>query len=415
MSDLTPAMDPMQEACQAASSCVKCGTCMSVCPVYKAGRQEELAARGKLLLVRGLESGQLGYDRHLLETLGRCLLCGRCSEGCPSMVPAMEAIRASRQVLAQKTGLPMIKRLLLEKGLTQPSRLDGLARTGRLGQPLAGLGQPAASGLSLRLPGLQGVEKLPRVASRFFLQDVPREIPGPKNSPRLGLFLGCVTNYMRPELGRRMLDLLSKRFTLVIPPEQGCCGLPALSAGLADSAASLARRNLRAFAGANLDRVVTACGSCAYTLAREAPHLLTGIEYEQALALANKTVEVSQVLVDEPGLMSKLQPVGRSAAVHDPCHLKVGLGVSQEPREVLKAVGVDMVDMEGADECCGGGGLFSLNEPDLSQKIFAPRQQAFSESGAEVLATSCSGCFIQWRRGLDKSIKVVHPLELVGL
>lgn len=392
---------------EAARDCVRCGACMSVCPVYKAGRREELAARGKLVLLEGLDQGRLSPSRELARSLGRCLLCGRCQANCPNQVASARGIQAGRAYLAQRAGTPFIKRMLLGKLLPHPPRLDLAARAGRLAQAAV----PADSGLLLRMPFGEQVAGMPRLADRPFLAQAPTEIPGPAGVPRLGFFVGCVTNYLRPELARRAVKLLARRYTVIIPPGQGCCGLPAGAAGLDQAAADLARRNLDLMAGARVDRIVTVCGSCLHGLTHEASRLL-GDSYAD---LAGRVVEISQVLADEPGLAGGTRPLAQAAAVHDPCHLCVGADVTAEPRRMLESAGVDLAAMEGADQCCGGGGLFAVNEPELSRAVFAPRREAFLQSGAPVLATSCSGCWLQWRQGLGEGARVVHPIELLGL
>lgn len=407
-----PLRTPAQVALEAANTCAQCGACMSVCPVYRVGRREDMVARGKLRLLKGLDEGLLKADRQLQKTLGRCLLCGRCSANCPNFTPAREGVQAGRAALASQTGVTFSKRLVLAEALPQPSRLDKAAKAGYWAQRAL----PFDSGLLHRLTGLQGLERLPRLAKRPFLEDAPAEVAGPKGAPRAAFFVGCVANYMRPELARQAVALLAKRFNVVIPPEQGCCGLPAIAAGLSQSARRLAKRHLAVLRAARVDLIVTACGSCAHTLAHEMPVLLG--QAESASRLAGRVREISQVLAEDEALLRGLTAapgLSGPVAVHDPCHLKIGMGVSEEPRKILQKAGVELAAMSGADQCCGGGGLFAVNEPQLSDAIFEPRAQGFEASGARILATSCSGCAIQWRRGLAPNIPVIHPIELLNV
>lgn len=404
---------PLARALAEVARCCRCGACSGVCPVYGALPREELSARGKLQIISCLDQGLLIPRRGLAELLGRCLLCGRCTANCPNQSDAAQAIALGRQALAQAVGAPAAKRLLLERALPKPERLELLAAAGRLAQPLL-RALPRLSGLRLRLPGLSGLERLPALAARPFLADAPIEVPGPAGAPRLGLFVGCLTNYLRPELATKAVRLLSRRYTVVIPPGQGCCGLPALAAGLAAPAAELGQDFRRLFNAARVERVVTLCASCAHGLAVEGPRLAPPEEQEAAQELAHRVVEISQVLAGHPRLLAGLGSVGAPAALHHPCHLRQGQAPRPETAAMLSAAGVELAQMAGADQCCGGGGLFSLSQPQLSQTIFAPRNAALAASGAAVLATSCSGCYLQWRRGLPAQVKVVHPIELVG-
>jgi glycolate oxidase iron-sulfur subunit len=379
---------------------------MQVCPVYQEGRREELAPRGKLRLLRGLRDGLLPGGEELRQALGRCLLCGRCSRACPSGAGARQEMQIGRARLAGLSGADPLKRLLVEGVLARPQRRERLARVGALMQSLARALVPAESGLRLRLPALDSLAALPELAPRSFLSQAPAELPGPAGAPRLGLFVGCASNHLRPELAAKAARILGRRATVVIPP-QGCCGLAALGAGLAETAAGLARAFVRGFSQARVDKVVTFCGSCAWSLAREVPLL---VDSEAARRLAAGVLDISQVLAEWPGLEAEPALAGLGVAVHDPCHLGSGLGVRDQPRAMLRAAGVDLAPLAQADACCGGGGLFGLDEPELSQAVFARRAADLGASGAGVLATGCSGCFLQWRRGLGPQARVLHHL-----
>lgn len=398
--------DPKKLVRRQTDACIKCGACMTVCPVYRAGRREELSPRGKLAIIRAKEQGGLRADLELVRSLGHCLLCGRCTANCPSSVQGAEGIQAARTALASEVGVPLVKRLVLENILPEPGRMNLAAQAGRM----ALKGILASSGLSWRLPHLKKLHKIPQPSNQPFLSGAPLKVPGPKGAESVALFIGCVGNYLRPVLMEKAVNLLSECFTVLIPQGQGCCGLPALGAGLDGAAGKLAWRNLSLFASLEANHIVTTCGSCLHAMVHEWPRL---IDAPWVNGLVSTAVEISQVLSGEPEQLTGRALNQEPVAVHDPCHLGSGMGTTSEPRRMLQAAGVKLVDMEGANQCCGGGGLFSLNEPELSQKIFTPREEALLKSGARVLATSCSGCWLQWRQGLSDSVKVVHPVELL--
>jgi glycolate oxidase iron-sulfur subunit len=398
--------DPKQQARRQAEACIRCGACMTVCPVYRAGRREELSTRGKLAIIRAMEKGDLRADRELVRSLGSCLLCGRCTSSCPSSVQGAEGIQAARAALATEVGAPLFKRLVLQFILPEPGRMDLAVQAGRV----ALKGVPASSGLNLRLSRLEKLHKIPQPSNQPFLGGAPLEVPGPKGAESVGLFVGCVGNYLRPALMEKAVRLLSERFTVLIPQDQGCCGLPAVGAGLDGAAEKLARRNLSLFASLGADHIVTTCSSCLHAMVHDWPRLH---EATWVKRLVSTAVEISQVLAGEPEQLKDRALSKELVAVHDPCHLSSGMGITSEPRRMLQVAGVNLVEMEGPDQCCGGGGLFSLNEPELSREIFAPREEAFLKSGARVLATSCSGCWLQWLQGLREGVNVVHPVELI--
>ncbi|OGP71478.1 MAG: hypothetical protein A2Y80_07670 [Deltaproteobacteria bacterium RBG_13_58_19] len=100
-------------------------------------------------------------------------------------------------------------------------------------------------------------------------------------------------------------------------------------------------------------------------------------------------------------------------AFHDPCHLHRGQGIIQEPRELLAAA-TGMEARQPRDRvCCGLGGAFGVCFPETARELGAARSQAFRETGAQILATSCTGCLVQLRQTAE-NLRVVHLLELVG-
>ena len=372
------------EIIQAVEACSSCGACQAVCPVYRATRREEASARAKIRMAGALARGQLQANAAIRHMLSACLLCGRCAQACPNQVDARKAQEQAR-VLAGDG----LQQKIVEAAISRPGRLDALIKALRLALP-------GESGLLLRLTNLEGLNKLPKPAKTPFLHQIPEIIQGPVNAPRVAFFVGCLANYLRPELAQKAVDLLARSYTVVVPPDQGCCGLMARSAGAQDTAAELNRRNQDALLKTGADMVVTACSSCAYAL--------------QSLALP-PVREICQVLAAQPdGLASAAR---ERVLLHTPCHQAIGLNAPGEPRQMLEAAGVPMADAPDADQCCGGGGLFAPANVELSREIFGPRLREMVQSGADTLATTCSGCFIQWRRGLPPGKRVCHPLELL--
>lgn len=379
-------MDELRrEIIKAADTCSSCGACQAVCPTYRATRREETSARAKLRLAAAVAREQVHNTAAIDEMLEACLLCGRCTQACPNRVDARLALEQAR-TLVRGT----LKAGAIDRAMAEPHKLDRLMLAARLALP-------GDSGLLLRLASPKGLEKLPRPADKFFLEDSPRKVQGPAGAPRVALFTGCLANYLRPELARKAVDLLSRRYTVVIPPEQGCCGLMARSAGAVDTAAGLNLRNTAALAATDADMVVTVCSSCAYAL--------------KDLDLP-PVREICQVLAN--GLDGLEATDDGEVLLHTPCHQTVGLGRPDDARHLLGNAGVRLVEASGADQCCGGGGLFSLNNAVLSEDIFAPRLRETVRSGAGTLATTCSGCYVQWRRGLPVAKKVCHPIELIA-
>lgn len=236
---------------------------------------------------------------------------------------------------------------------------------------------------------------------------------------RVGLFVTCLVDFFRPEVGFASIRLLEAAGCEVVVPEvQTCCGQPAWNNGDRGSSRQLALAVIDAFAG--LDAVVAPSGSCIGML-RQYPAVL-GDEhprYADALALASRCHELSSFLVDElhysPG--SSLQPVEQAVTYHDACAGLRELGVRDQPRALLQAAGVDVREMDAATVCCGFGGTFCIKYPDISGAMVDDKVSSIERSGAGTVVAGDLGCLlnIEGRLArLGKPLRVLHFAELLA-
>jgi glycolate oxidase iron-sulfur subunit len=394
------------------SQCIKCGSCLSVCPVYLETQQETLVARGKLSLLSGYFSNLLPANKEIFNLLNNCLLCGACAENCPSGVKADDLIQKGRSLLLEKVGAAKWRRILAKEILPFPERIKTL----RKGQNLLFKKVPNERGLKLRF--YSDPKTWPALAEPFFLNRKAGPIHSDSlRSMHIGYFVGCTTNYLYPEIGEAALKLISPLGKVNLPAGQTCCGLPAFSLGDVNTARDLARKNILAFSGNHLDAIVVACSSCAAHIKLEYPRLLSDdvVLMPKVQDFVQKVEELSQFLIKRNNtLPPPLSP--RTVAFHDPCHAKRRLKIFNQPRKLLSAVpGLTLVELE-ARRCCGHGGLFNLSHPDLSQKILDHPLTDLDRSKAEVITTSCMACLMQFKMGVQSSgrkVQVKHWAELM--
>ena len=405
---------------QKVSLCVKCGSCLSVCPVYLETSQETLVARGKMALLSGYLSDSLPADKRLYELLSHCLLCGACSENCPSGVKADDLIQQGRSLLLEKVGAARGKKFMAKGILPFPKRL----KTIRGGQSLLFKKIPDERGLTLRFSS--DPRTWPALAQPFFLDRKTIQIDqDPAPSFKIGYFVGCLTNYVYPEIGEAALKLISPLGEVILPAKQTCCGLPAFSLGDIKTARELARKNVLAFSENQLDSIVVACSSCAAHIKLDYLQLLADDTtlLPKVQDFVQKMEELSQFLTKKelkfnPAFnhigFSTLPPL--TVTFHDPCHAKRKLNISNEPRKLLNSIpGLSLVEFK-EHRCCGHGGLFNLSHPDVSQKILEHPLTDLDLSGTEVIATSCMACLMQFKLGVQRTgrkIQVKHWTELM--
>nr|WP_320133846.1 (Fe-S)-binding protein [uncultured Holophaga sp.] len=388
----------------AAVRCSRCGACQQLCPIFRELGTEASATRGKIALIRAAIRGQVGPTDGLGERLSLCLACKACSAGCPSGVPGDRLVLEARQAFVGQRGLPLIKRLALRYFL----RNRGLFR---LGMKLGPLGQRLVlkhtpNGALPRLPmGLDRRRLLPQVAPHSFREQHPELVEAPEPRGRVALFTGCMVNHIYPEIGEAALEvLLQQGFSVLIPKDQHCCGLPAHANGDGDTARELARAVLENFAEQPVDAVITLCGSCGGTLQKEYAQWFASEPTlaRTAGALASKVQDFSAFL-DSRGLRGRLAERPLTVTYHDSCHLARGMGVTAAPRKLLRAIpGLEFREMDEAARCCGAAGSFSLAHYDLTLKINARKTGNILATGASTVVTGCPGCVMQLRDGLHQ-------------
>ncbi|MDP3028171.1 MAG: (Fe-S)-binding protein [Deltaproteobacteria bacterium] len=408
-------------------SCNKCGTCMSVCPVYQVTGMEAYSPRGKLSLIEANREGRLPFSDRFAELLSYCLLCGACSNACPAGVNADASIQEARARLVEEKGLPAGKRCFFHYLLDSEHLLPFILKGGSLIQSLLCKRIPEDSGLHCRFPIslLAGRSWLPSLASPFFLEnDLPEETSAPA---RAAYFAGCVTNYLFPNVGKAILnifDFLGE--PIYVPNKQKCCGFPAFAAGDKETARSLARANISAFMDGRVDYIITACASCSSHLRFNYPKLLADdpVFAEKAAEFSAKVIDISAFLFHKKCFSRQLSALtskknSLKVTYHDPCHFRFREKIFQEPRLLIKSLpGVDFCEPAGGAACCGHGGLFSITHYDISQRILDRRMAALKEVGADILVTSCMGCLLQWKEGLSRhgiNARAVHLVELFDI
>jgi L-lactate dehydrogenase complex protein LldE len=234
------------------------------------------------------------------------------------------------------------------------------------------------------------------------------------------LLVTCLVDVFYPEVGLATVRVLRRHGIRVsVPAGQTCCGLPLFNSGYQAEAARVARHTIRLFAGA--EHVVVPSGSCAWMVKAEYPHLFGDDPAARVAAegLASRTSELSQFLTRVLGVRGDA-PAARDAGTvtyHDSCHLLRGLGESRAPRALLTGAGVELVELPGADECCGFGGSFAVRLPDISGAILRRKLESIRRTGADAVVACDAGCLMQIAGGLARAgdrVRARHLAEVLA-
>lgn len=234
--------------------------------------------------------------------------------------------------------------------------------------------------------------------------------------PKVQLFVTCLVDSLAPEVGRASVDALEKAGCDVeFPVEQGCCGQPAFNVGLIDQARKMAMDTLDVLDPTD-GPVVIPSGSCAVMIARHYDELFADTDREdQARRVAARVRELTQFLVDDLETSGTASCDDCRVAYHHSCHGLRELGLGHQADRLLGDV--ERVDLEGDKECCGFGGLFSVEMPAVSTAIMDDKLDRVEASGADTLVGGDISCLLHIEGGLRRrgsGIAVRHIAELLG-
>jgi L-lactate dehydrogenase complex protein LldE len=214
--------------------------------------------------------------------------------------------------------------------------------------------------------------------------------------PRVGLFVTCLVDVMRPSVGFAAVRLLEAAgCEVIVPKAQTCCGQPAYNSGEKRGARAIALKTIAAFDG--YDYVVAPSGSCAAMLKLHYPRLMAGDDdaERRARAFAERVHELVSFLVDVRGMSTVPGSFQGRVTYHDGCSGLRELQIKQQPRRLLAAMpGVELIEMPGTDTCCGFGGLFSVKFPDISNAMVSAKTKSSEATGAELVLSGELGCLL---------------------
>ena len=333
--------------------CISCGYCLPACPTYQLTGAEESSPRGRITLMRAVQSGKLEPENLLAES-GFCLGCRACEPVCPAGVEYGVLLEEAREILWRGKNRPLIIRGLF------------LIVGNKLGMKLLGLLSPTAK------------ER--------------------KSNPELHLMLGCFERRLYPDVSKAAVKLVPE---VSVCKEQGCCGALHAHNGELEKGKEMARQLGDQLPGT----IITTAGGCAAHLS--------------SVLGRDRVKEFSEYWSTKESSVSKVQNNGHTIRVglQDSCHLRNGMGVTQEPREILKQLG-EYVEIPNAGGCCGAAGSYSLLQKRNSRKVVSQKVKDIAALNLDYVATVNPGCTRQLvtelRRAKVKT-KVIHLAELVAM
>jgi glycolate oxidase iron-sulfur subunit len=404
------------------AKCVHCGLCLNHCPTYRVLGLEMDSPRGRIYQLTQVQNGQMQIGESVALHIDRCLGCLACETACPSGVQYGRIVERARAQI--ETNYPRsfpvsaVRRFFFGKVLHNLRLLAFLAVLVRFYQR-SGLQTLARKTGVLRLFGMADLDRLsPRIDSQFFFPEIGKVFPAVgERRGKVAFLAGCINSVAFSHLNHATVKVLTQNGIEVhIPAGQGCCGALDAHAGFRDDARALARKNIEIFLKGGYDAIVTNAAGCG-SLMKEYDDLLAGDPHfsSRAHEFAAKTKDVTEYLA-QVGLRPPQKKIGRSVIYQDACHLLHAQKVRTAPRDLLKAIGCQLVEIPHADQCCGSAGVYNVVQNELSMKILDAKMDDIGSVSADMLATGNVGCMIQIRAGVEQrrmNLPVKHVMELL--
>jgi glycolate oxidase iron-sulfur subunit len=379
--------------------CVHCGFCLPSCPTYVLWGEEADSPRGRIHLIGQVLDGAR-LEGSFTTHLDRCLSCMACVTACPSGVRYDELVEAARAQVERHVDRSLSDRAIraaIFSLFPHPSRLllarRALALAERIGLVTLGRRPRVARHIPLRLRTLLALA--PKIQPLVPLPDRIKASGATRGV--VGLLTGCVQAAFFSEVNAATARVLAAEgYEVVVPGKQPCCGALAGHAGREEQARAAARATIEAFEAAGVAYVVVnaaGCGSAMKTYDR----LLADdpVWATRAKRIAAMTRDLSELL-DNGQPRATRHPVVARVAYHDACHLAHAQQIREAPRRLLRAIpGLEVVEIPGAELCCGSAGVYNLLQPGPASELGSAKAAALASTGAEAFVTSNPGCLLQ--------------------
>jgi fumarate reductase (CoM/CoB) subunit B len=351
------------EAIKPLRDCIECLSCVSECPAIKVA--EFLGPTHMRQEMRIALDPRCTGDRiqkAIEEGLFTCTTCQRCVQVCP------------KEIRTPGKAIEKLREMANRKGLTLPRHVE-----------VANL---------VRDTGRSVVRTQPT-----FLEQVPEVIePDVPVRGEVGFFVGCMYNGRVPQNALDMIEVMKRNgIRVIVPHDQVCCGSPLIRTGQTWVLEALKKKNIEAFEKRGITTVMTMCAGCGSTLKND---------YDTPFEVK----DVSEILTEygiEPPAKLDLR-----ATYHDPCHLLRGQGISAQPRELLRQVVKEFVEMP--NQCCGAGGGVRSGLPEEAAALGKLRDEEIKKTGADIVVTICPFCEFHISENTDRPVKNICSVLLEG-
>jgi len=397
--------------------CVHCGLCLNECPTYRTLQLEPESPRGRIHLVKAAADGRIELNERFKEHIYLCLLCRACETACPSGVQYGRIAETAREHLGPP-GSPLARTVLnfvFAQLLPYPRRLRFAFSLLRLYQR-TGLHRVMRSFLPTKLREMDAM--LPTVPRKFFRPESSGHHAISQYRAKVAMLNGCVMPLLFGDVNEATLRVLQRNGCEVIfPKSQTCCGALNTHNGESTAAKRMARQNIDAFLGANVDAIIVNAAGCGAVMKEYGFLLRDDPAYAEKAERFGSLVKDAGEFLAGLGLVGTFAPLNLTVTYQDPCHLAHGQKIRSQPRKLLHAIpGLKLIEMEGSDRCCGSAGIYNLTHPEMSRHLLQEKMQSIASTNTEAIVAPNPGCMLQLRLGAQQfgpALTVYHLMDLL--
>jgi len=404
-------------------SCMHCGMCLPTCPTYEMTGLEKYSPRGRIRMIKAVAEGEMPISDNYIESLDSCLDCQACVTACPAGVEYGKLVEAAHNQISnyqKEKGKTSFKALLLNGIFKKQSRLKFIGLLLKIYQK-SGLEFLIQKSMVLKLvsnklheltflsPKVPIYKKYPLITEA---SDHPKKV-------KVGVVTGCVQDVFFNDVNHDTIEVLAYNgYEVVVPKAQQCCGSVAGHNGELKSARQLAKEIIDQFISEKVDYIIINSAGCG-SFMKEYDSLLKedSIYSEKAKWFSEHVKDISEFLVDKG---FKIPETNNTMVVtyDEPCHLVHGQKISNQPREIIKALpGVTFVELDESDWCCGSAGIYNITHYDDSMILLQRKIDKLKQTNAEYVVSGNPGCMIQLAYGnhkFDTDFKILHPVSLLN-
>ena len=394
--------------------CVHCGFCNATCPTYQIVGDELDGPRGRIYLIKDMLENDKPANEKIAKHIDRCLSCYACMTTCPSGVNYMHLVDHARNHIEKTFVRPFFDRFirnLLSKILPSPTLFRMAGYSARLFYPFRFLFPKKIKNMMKYMPNSFPVSRQEN-----------KEIYSPvgKTYARVALLTGCVQRVISPQINDATIDILNRHgVEVIVPKKVDCCGSLNHHLGKEELAHKSFINNINSwfkwYEEKNLDAILVTTSGCGTTL-KDYGYIFRDHPDKELRRKAKMVSSLAKDVTEYLGKNIKLNYVKKdkkfTIAYHSACSMQHGQKIHNQPMDLLKKTGNEIVEIPDGHLCCGSAGTYNLLQDEMATELLKRKVSNIDKVKPDFISTGNIGCMTQISSGTK--IPIVHTIEILN-